>query len=51
MDEEVQITEYDEEENTGLTPTSILKSYQKGYSYKMGGTESEGWQDFAICRS
>lgn len=40
-DEEVQITEYDEEENTGLTPTSILKSYEKGYSYKLGGTEKK----------
>jgi outer membrane lipoprotein-sorting protein len=38
-DEEVQVTEYDEEENTGLTPTSILESFEKGYSYKLGGSE------------
>ena len=41
QDEEVQITQYDEEENTGLTPSSILKSYEKGYSYKLGGTEKK----------
>ncbi len=39
-DEEVQVTEYDEaEEDQGLTPSSILRLYQKGYSYKLGGTE------------
>jgi outer membrane lipoprotein-sorting protein len=38
-DEEVQVTEYDEEENSGLTPTSILESFRSGYSYKLGGSE------------
>lgn len=38
-DEEVQVTEYDEEENAGLTPTGILASFEKGYSYKLGGSE------------
>lgn len=38
-DEEVQVNEYDEEENAGLTPTGILESFNKGYSYKLGGSE------------
>ncbi len=38
-DEEVQVNEYDEEDNSGLTPTAILESFQKGYSYKLGGSE------------
>lgn len=38
-DEEVQITDYDQEENSGLTPTAILESFQSGYSYKLGGSE------------
>ncbi len=39
MDEEVQITEYEEGEDAGLTPTRILDLYSKGYSYKLGGSE------------
>ena len=39
-DEEVQVTAYDEEENQGLTPSRILSLYNKGYSYKLGGTET-----------
>lgn len=39
-DEEVQITDYDAEEDQGLTPSSILQSFDKGYSYKLGGTET-----------
>ncbi len=36
-DEEVQITAYDPEEaQQGLTPTSLLSAYEKGYSYKLG---------------
>ncbi len=35
-DEEVQITDYDGEEDEGLTPSSILNLYKKGYSYKLG---------------
>ena len=38
-DEEVQLTAYEEEDNAGLTPTAILESFQKGYSYKLGGSE------------
>lgn len=40
-DEEVQITTYEEEdEDAGLSPTRLLSFYEKGYSYKMGGTET-----------
>lgn len=39
-DEEVQISTYDEEEDPGLTPGKLLSSFEKGYSYKMGGTET-----------
>ena len=35
-DQEVQVTEYVEGEDQGLTPSSILNLYQSGYSYKMG---------------
>lgn len=36
-DEEVQVTEYDEEEeDQGLTPSSIFTLYQKDHSYKLG---------------
>lgn len=39
-DEEVQVTAYDAEaEEQGLTPTSLLSSYEKGYSYKLAGSE------------
>jgi outer membrane lipoprotein-sorting protein len=39
-DEEVQVTAYDAEAaEQGLTPTSLLSSYEKGYSYKLGGSE------------
>ena len=41
MDEEVQVTQYEEGEETGLTPTRLLNLYQKGYSYKLGGTEKK----------
>lgn len=37
-DEEVQITEFSEDDEQGLTPSSILNLYQSGYSYKMAGT-------------
>lgn len=37
-DEEVQVTEFEEEENQGMTPSSILNLYKKGYSYKLGKT-------------
>lgn len=40
-DMEVQVTEYDEEEDQGLTPSSIMNLYQKGYSYKIGKTYKE----------
>ncbi len=36
-DEEVQISSYDnEEEDEGISPSKILSSFSKGYSYKMG---------------
>tara|TARA_R110002050_G_scaffold49818_8_gene115560 strand:- start:3579 stop:4226 length:648 start_codon:yes stop_codon:yes gene_type:complete len=39
-DEEVQISSYDnEEEDEGISPSKILSSFSKGYSYKLGGTE------------
>lgn len=38
-DEEVQISEY-EEEGMGMSPARLLSFYEKGYSYKMGGTET-----------
>jgi len=38
-DEEVQVSEY-EEEGMGLSPARLLSFYEKGYSYKMGGTET-----------
>jgi len=39
-DEEVQITSYEEDEDAGLNPSKLLSFYEKGYSYKMGGTET-----------
>lgn len=39
-DEEVQVTEYDADEDQGLTPSRILSLYEKGYSYKLNGTET-----------
>lgn len=41
-DEEVQITDYEEEEDEGMTPSSILNLYKKGYSFKMGKTYKKG---------
>jgi len=42
MDEEVQVTEYDPEEaEQGLTPTNIFDLYKKGYSLKLGGSETK----------
>lgn len=38
-DEEVQISEYEEEE-MGMSPARLLSFYEKGYSYKMGGNET-----------
>jgi len=36
-DEEVQISSYEnDEEDQGLSPSKILSSFSKGYSYKMG---------------
>ncbi len=41
-DEEVQITAYEpNEEEQGITPTALLSAYDKGYSYKLGGTEKK----------
>lgn len=37
-DEEVQITEYEEDETEGITPSKILSNYQTGYSYKIDKT-------------
>lgn len=38
-DEEIQKSEYDEED-MGLSPSTLLSFYEKGYSYKMGGNET-----------
>ncbi len=41
-DEEVQVTTYEAEDaEQGLTPSNIFDLYQKGYSYKLGGTAKE----------
>ncbi len=39
-DEEVQISTYEEEEEAGINPSRLLSFYEKGYSYKMGGSET-----------
>lgn len=39
-DEEVQISTYEEEDDAGINPSRLLSFYEKGYSYKMGGTET-----------
>ncbi len=40
-DEEVQVSTYDdEEEDQGLTPSKLLNLFQKGYSYKLAGSET-----------
>jgi outer membrane lipoprotein-sorting protein len=41
-DEEVQVTNYDPEEDEGLTPSKILDLFKDGYSYKLGGSEVVG---------
>ena len=39
-DEEVQISNYEnDEEDEGISPSKILSSFSKGYSYKMGERE------------
>lgn len=40
-DEEVQISSYDndEDDDEGISPSKILSSFSKGYSYKLGGAE------------
>lgn len=40
-DEEVQVADFSEDEDEGITPSSILSLYDKGYSYKLGGTDSK----------
>lgn len=35
-DQEVQVTTYEESDDQGMTPSSILNLYKEGYSYKMG---------------
>ncbi len=44
-DEEVQVTEYEENESQAVSPVSILNSYQKGYSYKIEKTVKEKGKD------
>jgi outer membrane lipoprotein-sorting protein len=40
-DEEVQVSTYEEEDEAdGISPARMLSFYEKGYSYKMGGTET-----------
>lgn len=35
-DEEVQISEIDNEDESSITPTNLLKMYEEGFIYKMG---------------
>ena len=44
-DEEVQVTEYEENESQAVSPVKILSSYQKGYSYKIDKTVKEKGRD------
>lgn len=41
-DEEVQLSDFEEEEDQGLTPSKLLSLFQSGYSYKFAGTEKVG---------
>lgn len=38
-DEEVQISEVDSEDESALTPSNLLKMYEKGFIYKMGAQQ------------
>ena len=42
-DEEIQISEIDSADEEALTPSNLLKMYEKGFSYEMG-VESENLQ-------
>jgi len=42
-DEEIQISEIDSDDEEALTPSNLLKMYEKGFSYEMG-VESENLQ-------
>jgi len=42
-DEEIQVSEIDSDDEEALTPSNLLKMYEKGFSYEMG-VESENLQ-------
>lgn len=44
QDQEIQVTEYDPEEDEGMTPSKLLNLFDEGYSYKMGGEAQEDGQ-------
>ncbi len=44
-DEEVQVTDYTEQDDEGMTPSSILNLYKKGYSFKLGKTYKKDGKD------
>jgi outer membrane lipoprotein-sorting protein len=39
-DEEVQISEIDTEDETAITPSNLLKMYEKGFTYQLGAKNS-----------
>jgi len=41
-DEEITTTELDQESEAPITPSAILKGFDKGYSYKLAGLETVG---------
>lgn len=49
-DEEVQITDFEESDSESISPTKILSSYQKGYSYKIEKTVKEEGKDIVYIR-
>lgn len=49
-DKEVQVTEYEEAESEAISPTKILSSYQKGYSYKIDKTVREKGKEIVYIR-
>jgi outer membrane lipoprotein-sorting protein len=44
-DEEVQVTDYTEQDDEGMTPSSILSLYKKGYSFKLGKAYKKDGKD------
>ena len=50
-DEEVQVTEYEAEEDQGLTPSSIINLYQKGDSYKKQSKWKNWYSEWKTSKS